>query len=350
MKRKAFAIILLFMCGDKKETDRIHPEVISLDPQPGTILEVEEVFIRACVSESVEPLTFYVKDENLMVEGDIFQTSSTCVEFHPKGELKPDTTYIAAFLAVDKAGNASHIHVWSFSTGPTEQIIPSLVKIGTTPVPGEKAFPEDGTIFVKVEGFIDPYTLDFDTIKLIEHAPEGDFEAEIAVGWDPENGNITIFPLALASQRYYTLKITGISDTKGVILPEKIDLSFRVRDLSPPWIEEIYPPSEKTGCYESPVPITKVCTKFTEEIDSSSITFDTFRVYKADQNMGLIEVVGSIYYEDEGEIKCPERTACFFPTEITLPEGTYFSILLRDIKDLSGNSLADTFMWCFKAP
>ncbi|MBW2311113.1 MAG: Ig-like domain-containing protein [Deltaproteobacteria bacterium] len=101
-------------------------------------------------------------------------------------------------------------------------------------------------------------------------------------------------------------------------------------DTTPPTVSSTTPADNTTDVAVD----TAITAIFSEEMDSSTITTDTFTV-----NNGSSNIAGTVAYSD--------KTATFTPTNDLENNTAYTATITTGAKDLAGNALAADYTWSF---
>jgi len=104
----------------------------------------------------------------------------------------------------------------------------------------------------------------------------------------------------------------------------------------PSYIVAISPEEDTSGADIS----IQISITFSEDIDPSTLTPDTFYLYSMD-NLEEFPIPGKIRYDNSS------RTATFIPDGDLSYSTNYIVILTEDVRTLSGNSIGKAYSWRF---
>lgn len=112
------------------------------------------------------------------------------------------------------------------------------------------------------------------------------------------------------------------------LLVKDYPIIFRT-DTTPPTVSSTTPPNDATDISVN----TDITATFSEAMDTSTITADTFLVSGSDNIAGTVTYSGT--------------TATFTPTTALDYNHTYITTINTDAKDMVGNALEDDYTWSF---
>ncbi len=132
---------------------------------------------------------------------------------------------------------------------------------------------------------------------------------------------------------------TAVEDLAGNALANDFVWTFTTAPSSPvtdtlvPTVSSTTPVNAATGVAIN----TRITATFSEAMDPSTITPDTFAV----TGPGTSPVSGTVDYD------APSRIATFTPDIDLTPSVAYSATITTDVKDLKSNALANDFVWSF---
>lgn len=305
------------------------PTVILADPannSTGVSLNKTEraTFSMAMDPATINSTTFTLKQGNNPIPGAVSYSGTTAV-FSPAANLLPNTLYNATITTGAKniAGTPlANNYVWSFTTGST---------IAPTVTQADPANNSTGVSLNKKESAtfsmaMDPTTINSNTLIL----KQGNNPVTGSVSY---SGNTAVFSpsLNLLPNTIYTVTVTtGAKNLAGVPLANNYVWSFTTGSPSGPSVTSTDPANKETG-----VALNKVISaSFNTAMDPLTITSATFTV-----KQGTTSVSGSVSYSG--------TKASFTPSANLLSDNTYTATITTGAKDMSGNPLANDYIWTF---
>jgi hypothetical protein len=312
--------------------------VTSVSPEDGDIDIPIDTLVFATFSMFINGSTFTTDTFKLSngvneVAGTVTTDGATAI-FTPLEDLAFNTAYMARITTGAQAANyggttLDNDYTWSFTTIP-DTIPPSV--ISTNPVNGDTNVPIDSIITVTFSEEMDASTITTDTIEVSTGS-------SMVSGTITYSGTIATFTpsTSLLNSTAYTIEIeTDVKDLAGNALASHYHSSFMTvsaPDVTPPTVISTSPANGDTG-----VPINSVITAtFSEEMDASTITTDTFIVSSGSSGIGNIS--GMVSYDG--------TTATFTPS-VNLGFNTiYTATITTGAMDLAGNSIASAYTWSF---
>ena len=291
--------------------------------------------IAATFSETMDATTITSSTYTLMqgstpVSGFVSYSGTTAM-FAPSNNLAPNTAYTMTITtgAKDLAGNAlANNFVWSFTTGSAAIITPPTVS-STDPANFATGVPLNQKIAATFSTAMDASTIQTSTFTLMQGTTS-------ITGFVTYSGSTATFSPAsnLAANTQYTATIkTSAKDLAGNSLASNYVWSFTTGAASivtPPIVTSTDPLNVATG-----VPLNqKIAATFSKTMDATTITSSTYTLMQ-----GTTPVSG--YVSNSGTI------ATFAPTSNLLPNTTYTATVTTGAKDLTGNALANNYVWSF---
>ncbi len=238
--------------------------------------------------------------------------------------------FIFAFSCIGKSKSKKH----------TDSIKPLLDTtapyiIATSPADNSTDIPINTKITITFSESIDSTTITSDTFKVMNLSDSSFVQGEIIY-------SNTIAEFAsnpeLTPATQYSVTITSkIKDKSGNYLKSDYIFKFTtgavsIPDLIPPQIILTNP---LNGTVDVPLN-TKITVMFSEPIDKTTLNSETFKI---------VNISGSATIS--GEIIYNENTATFIPQNNMSYNTQYTATLTTEIKDLSGNSLLESYSWSF---
>ncbi|MBW1855190.1 MAG: Ig-like domain-containing protein [Deltaproteobacteria bacterium] len=154
----------------------------------------------------------------------------------------------------------------------------------------------------------------------------------------PPNVSYTSMEGFSGQDEFYFVVNNGLVDSE----PAKVTIKVNPNplDINPPEVTETYPEADAINVHVDETPVSEdpkhyiptITATFSEQIDSETVTTDTFTVE------GL---TGYAYYDEQS------RAAYFMPSTALSTSTTYTAKLSTGIKDKIGNPLISDFSWQF---
>ena len=311
------------------------PSVSSTDPvNAETAVPINQkiaaTFSTAMDASTITASTFTLMQGTTPIPGFVSYSGVTAI-FAPSNNLTPNTAYnvIITTGAKDLAGNAlTNNYVWSFTTGAAA-IITSPTVSSTDPINSAIGVPLNQKIAATFSKTMDATTITSATFTLTQGT------ASVS-GFVSYSGTTAIFAPAsnlLANTVYSVTITTGAKDLSGNALNNNYVWSFTTGAaavVTPPTVSSTDPLNAATG-----VPFNqKIAATFSKTMDASTITTATFTLMQ-----GTSFVSGTISYVG--------TTAIYTPASSLTANTTYTATITTGAKDLSGNALANNYVWNF---
>ncbi|MGA9725236.1 MAG: Ig-like domain-containing protein [Candidatus Binatus sp.] len=161
------------------------------------------------------------------------------------------------------------------------------------------------------------------------------------VSYDAAN-NVAIFAVtgSYPAGLQFTATITTAAESVGLLpLASNYVWTFTTGagpDTTPPLVSSTNPVASATSVGTN----QKIVAAFDKGMDSTTVNGTTFTVL---ETVGIIQVPvpGVVTYSTIGD------TATFTPSSVLDPSATFTATITTGVTDLSGNSLANNFMWTF---
>ncbi|HHC25478.1 MAG TPA: hypothetical protein ENK58_08740 [Desulfobacterales bacterium] len=161
-------------------------------------------------------------------------------------------------------------------------------------------------------------------------------ETDGTVAYDETTRTATFRPESLDYSTGYVAKITDdVTDLGGNTLAGAFEWSFITEtesDTRPPTVVSTSPEDNAAGT----APDSAVTAIFSEQIEASTLTDETFLVFDDSGN----EVIGTVTYNDA------DMTATFASVQLYY-DTAYTATITDDVADLAGNTMQDAFEWSF---
>jgi hypothetical protein len=311
------------------------PSVSSTDPIDAALgvpfnQKIAATFNKTMDASTITTATFTLMQGTKSVSGFVSYSGTTAI-FAPASNLAPNTTYSATITtgAKDLSGNAlANNFVWSFTTGASAVITLPTVS-STNPVNAATGVPFNQKIATTFSEVMDASTITTATITLMQGTTP-------ISGFVSYSGTTATFTPAsnLASNTAYSVTITtGAKDLAGNALANNFVWGFTTGAsavITLPTVSSTSPINAALG-----VPFNqKIVATFSEAMDASTITNSTFTLMQ-----GNTSVSGFVSYSG--------TTATFAPASSLLPNSAYTATITTGSKDLSGNALANNYVWSF---
>ncbi len=344
MKTLRAGILVLLLaplsaCADQvvgwPRADQTAPTVTSTTPVDDALDVALNAPISATFSEAMDPetlseATFSLRQGTTNIAGAVIYSGVTAL-FAPTMMLDHDTLYTATITTgvTDLAGNEMAApYEWSFTTGVLVDDIPPRVS-ATSPVDGATGVALDGTLSATFSEVMDPQTLSEASFTLL-------------AGTTPVSGTVsysgitaTFDPAAtLAGETVYTATIhSTATDLAGNRLAADYVWTFTTGtapDTTRPQVTSTSPANQTAD-----VPLNAhVSATFSEAMDALTISTASFTVLA-----GSTPISGTVTYSGV--------TATFAPTDLLAGSTTYTARIRSTASDLSGNGLAEDYVWTF---
>lgn len=277
--------------------------------------------IQAVLSESVAEST--ATGQTFLIVGDAPVTgtvsaSGSTVIFTPSSPLAGEKTYTATLTTglYDRAGNhLAQNYTWSFTTA------------GQAPVAnaGPDQSVEGGwTVVLDGSGSYDPDGKELSYTWTQGSGPDVTGGAGELTGQKP-----SFTAPAQASAIVFDLRVSDGVDTS---LPDRVQIFVSVtppQDTTPPTVVSTDPADHATGVDRG----TTVRATFSESIDASSATGQTFTLEGSGPVSGAVSASGS--------------TILFSPSSALQGDATYTATITTGVRDLAGNAMAQSYSWTF---
>ncbi|MCC7211327.1 MAG: hypothetical protein E3K40_04675 [Candidatus Brocadia sp.] len=313
--------------------DTTSPRVISANPVNGAAevainSTITVLFSEAMLASSINTNTFVVSAGGKDVSGTVLYNGATAV-FLPSSNLSHSTMYTARITTgmMDLAFNEiASDYTWNFVT-TGDFVAPTI--IATSPVNGDAGVAINRGITVTFSEVMQLSTITTDTFSV------NDDKDNIRGTISCHGATATFTPLnnLLPYTAYKARIATGARDLAGNALASPYTWSFETSgdvDSMAPKVILTNPVNGAAGVEVSSV----VTATFSEMIDATDVTTDTFLV-----NDGSDNISGIVSYN--------QTTATFIPSSNLSTYITHTAKITKGIKDLAGNPMISHYTWSF---
>jgi hypothetical protein len=281
-------------------------------------------------ASTITTSTFTLLQGTTPVSGFVSYSGTTAI-FAPSTNLSPNTAYTATITtgAKNLAGTAlANYYVWSFTTGAAAVVTPPTVSF-TDPANTATGVSLNQKIAATFSKTMDASTFTTPSFTLTQGTTS-------ITGFVSYSGTTAIFAPAnnLTPNTIYTATISaGVKDLSGNALGSNYVWSFTTGAAAvviPPTVISTDPVNVATGIALN----QKIAATFSKTMDASTFTTPTFTLMQ-----GTNSVSGFISYSGS--------TAIFAPANYLTPNTIYTATITTGAKDLSGNALANNYVWSF---
>ncbi len=178
---------------------------------------------------------------------------------------------------------------------------------------------------------LDASTVSNSTIRLLD----GGTQITAGLAYNSNAHTVTISPVsALATNRTYTVSISGVKDAAGNLLAQTFTSTFttEVGDITPPTVTSVSP----AGGAGNVSTHTAITITFSETLDAATV--NTTNVVLRTGSGTLVPATVSY--------NAANRTVTLTPSA-ALSNSTAYTVSIAGVKDTSGNALAGTFTSSF---
>ena len=315
-------------------TDDADPPTVSSTSPPnggaGVAINrtITATFSEEMQSSSLDTSTFTVSDGTDNIGGSVSYNDTTAT-FTPSSNLSVYTAYTARITTgvKDFGGNAMEsLYTWSFmTTGDVDFTAPTVSS--TSPVNGAAGVDVGSIITAAFNEEVDASTITTDTFTVNDGSSyiSGTVSySDITATFTP-SGNLPAYTTITARIT------TGVRDLVGNALASDYAWSFTTTgDFTVPTVKSTSPVNGAAG-----VDVGSIITAtFSEEMDASTITADTFTVNDGSGNIG-----GTVSYDD--------KKATFTPSDNLSYSTTYTATISTEVTDPAENALSAPYTWSF---
>lgn len=313
------------------------PKVISTSPfgsAVGTPLngKVIATFSRAMSPTTISASTFTLFHGTVAVPGTLSYSGVTAT-FTPLSALTSLTSHTATITTGAKAADGKALavnFVWKFTTGSAADTTAPLVSF-TSPTPGATGTAVNAKVLATFTKAMDPPTIGASSFTVKRGA-------SLVPGTVSYAGTTATFvPAAnFAPSTTYTATISSAAkDSVGHPLASPYTWSFTTnaggtQDTVAPRVSYTSPAA---GAMSAPVN-TQVLATFTEPMDPSTVTPDTFTL-----SQGTFSLQGAVSFAGS--------TATFVPSASLTAGALFTATISTGARDLAGNALQANFVWSF---
>ena len=317
------------------EADIIAPQVSLTDPADGDLdialnQKIAATFSKGMDASTITAVTFTVTQGSTPVAGSVSFVGTTAV-FAPSASLLAGTVYTATVTTgvKDLSGNALEgNYVWSFTTGTTAVAVAPTVTL-TSPLDAETGVALNQKIAATFSKTMDATTISATTVLLVH----GNVAVSGLVTYSGTTAKFTPSANLLPNTLYTATVTTGAKDLSGTKLLLNYVWSFTTGAATvvvPPTVSLTDPLNLATGVILK----QKIGATFSKSMDPLTITTASFSIKQGAANVpGTVKLVGTV--------------ATFTPSVSLLPNTTYTATITTAAKDLSGNRIANNYVWTF---
>ena len=338
----ALASIFIWSFTTGAIPDTTPPTVISTAPANAATGVAPNSAISATFSKAMDPSTISAGTFTLMqgttaVSGVVtYAATGSTATFTPSSNLAASTVFTATVTTgvKDLAGNAlASNFVWSFTTGAAADTTRPTVT-STVPANSATGVATNSAISATFSKAMNPSTINTTTFTLMQGTTPVSGAATYAAVGD----TATFTPSSnLAPNTLFTATVTtGVQDLAGNAMASSFVWSFTsgaAPDTTPPTVVSTNPINNATG-----VAINQtVNATFSKAMDPSTINTSNITLAGPGPN----PIAGTVAYDAVNKI------ATFTPGSNLAPSTQFTATVTTGVKDLSGNALANNFVWTF---
>jgi hypothetical protein len=305
--------------------------VVTFSPPSGSTGVPLNTQVVAVMSAQIDPTTVTNSAITLTpaVAGAVSLASDgVTLTFVPSGTLSPSTPYIATVSGFnDVEGNPVATSTDNFTTGNLSGTS-SLAVTGVTPANGATLVPVNSNVVFTFSAPVDPATVNTSNMNVETYSTGSALAGSFSV-----NGAVVTFAPqgALPGNTLLYVSVGGnVKDLAGNSCTgwSSSFTTVNVTDTTAPTITSVTPPNNSTNVGQN----TQVVVTFSKSINPSTITSTSLTLFNGDTP-----------YSNGITISPDNRTVTLNPYSYGFPAGATITLEATDaIKDLSGNSLADT--------
>ncbi|MCP4113245.1 MAG: hypothetical protein GY749_48240, partial [Desulfobacteraceae bacterium] len=308
------------------------------NPENGeTEVPADTEFITAVFTEQMNKSTltndtFYITyNSGVKAEGTVdYDEESMTAIFIPAHSLNYNTMYNATITTgfTNIAGDSmANNYTWSFTTGDDNKR-PAIVSV----------FPANNAVDISLSPevivtFSEPVIPASITNESFFVSDNSGAELSGTVNYDNTKTSATLtLAQSLNYNTAYTVTVTGdVTDLAGNTMGNEYVWTFKTElDTVPPKVVSKFPADGAPNVYV----YTKVTATFSEGMEPSNITTDSFLLYN-----GSVNIPGTVEYAG--------KTATFIPGGDYTPYTTYTAVITSVVTDLAGNHMKENCKWLF---
>lgn len=350
--------------GPSGPTDSVRPTVTTMSPAEDSFGSGTNSKLTATFSEAMDPATvntsmFRLSDGSDPVTGVInylpgvvtYDSTNRIAVFTPTGGLAPNRRYTATIITGIKDLGNNTINTdfaWCFTTAGADGTAPTVAS----------TFPSNATAAVPTNRKI---SATFSEEMNVETLTPANFTLRTGTGGGTTvpgavtyYGRTVVFvpTQVLAANTAYTATIsTAATDLAGNPLPGNASWSFTTGatpDNTAPVVNSTFPADRAGGVAIA----STINVSFNEAMDPTTITTANFLV----TGPGSAPVVGTVVFDPDtntaiftriNHTTTPVETHGSTPVSNLEPNTTYNVTLSANVKDMAGNSLANSKVWSF---
>ena len=324
------------------ESFGVCPEVMVTNPANGALNVITNKLIKATFNKkmnasTINSTTFLVRQGINLVSGSVsYSESDSTATFTPKNLLAANTVYTATITreVKDPRGNIPIADsTWTFNTGSTP-----IVSV-TDPHNGDVDISINKLITIDFSTTMDPTTINGSTFFV----KKGNVSVVGGVSYVKQEASAIVVGKVIAAGLRATFTPTGGLEPNKVY---SVTISKNVKDVAGNAMAKDTTFSFSTGVLPSVVANDpqngaidvavnkKINATFSKSMDNTTINTTTFIL-----KHGTTAVFGTVTYSGVN--------ATFSPTSNLLPNTQYTATILVGTKDVSGNSIANNYIWSF---
>lgn len=327
--------------------DRTRPELVSAKPDSGAINVSLKTPVSLSFSKKLDPLTvtsknIFLRNENSRSEVPIevvYNEKSRQIDIVPQEKLDYSTTYqaIVSRGVTDLAGNLfDSTIVLEFTTLDQPDVTPPEIR-KIAPANSAKGVAVDSSVVIWFTKKIKDSTITENNISLMDVSGASRSDVFCRIAYDEKDLKAVVTPISkLKYSAKYKMVIKGITDVNGNALRDSQTVVFDTEnepDRDPPSVVSAWPRNNAKDV----APGSDIYVKFSEPIEPSSISADTFRITSKKDPVEF----DVIYQPDSNAVVLK-------PTKPLAFDRLYTVEVLPEVADPSGNRLSSSYAFQFK--
>ncbi len=326
----------LYFSTGERPSDGTAPTVIGVNPPNNATGVAVNSSVLVQLSEPINPNTFGAGTLTLLAGATPVAATTNLansydsISLTPQATLTTNTTYTVKVEGVkDPSGNLLTPFMSTFKTsvsGTVDQTAPQL--LSSNPVSNQSGVPLNQVITLNFSEPLNPITVNGGSFRLGRQNPGLDRQLPATVAQSADGTTVTLTPTALL-QPMVTYRIDATyrdiaGNQTSLYLP--FTTGAGTPDTTPPTLTLVTPANGATNVgINVPVVLT-----FSEALDPSTVSGNTFAIIVNGGEVGM-----NIYRSSDG-------TVVTLDPYNPLPFGAVVTVVVtHDVKDLSGNALAD---------
>ncbi len=311
------------------------PVVTATDPANnetgvGINQKIIATFSKTMDATTITASTFTLKQGTTSVSGFVSYSGTTAI-FAPASNLASNTIYTVTITtgAKDLAGNAlASSYEWKFTTGLAAVITPPTVSF-TDPINTATGVALNQKVAATFSKTMDASTITTATFTL----KRGTVSVPGFVSYTGKTATYVPLYNLDPNSTYSAVITTGAMDLAGNSLLTDYSWSFTTGSaivVTPPTVSSTDPVNDEINVALN----QQLSATFSKAMDATTITASTFTLLH-----GTTPVSGFVSYFG--------TTAIFTPTENLLSSTKYTATITTGVKDLTGNTLVNNYVWSF---